>query len=67
MTKQKKISGPSGKTGRFVVGRAGFAKISAVEGIQLTDAMKKRADDKRTKGISSEEHRRAIISSHRKG
>jgi hypothetical protein len=67
MAKQKKITGSSRKTGRFVVGRAGFAKISAVEGIQLTDAMEKRADEKRAKGLSAEEHRRAIIGSHRKG
>ena len=51
----------------FTLGAKRFAKISAVEGIELTDAMKKRADDKRAKGISAEEHRRTIISSHRKG
>jgi hypothetical protein len=28
--------------------------------------MKKRADDKRSKGFTSEEYRRAIIRSHRK-
>ena len=28
--------------------------------------MKKRADDKRSKGLTSEEHRRAIVRSHRK-
>lgn len=67
MTKQKKIPEPAPKTGRFVVGRAGFAKISAVEGVQLTDAMKKRADDKRAKGLSAEEHRRAIIGNYSKG
>jgi hypothetical protein len=67
MEKQKKSVRQSTKTGRYVIGRAGFAKISAVEGIHLTDAMRKRADDKRAKGLSAEEHRRAIISSHRKG
>ena len=57
----KKV-GVSGHT----VGRARFAKISAVEGISLTDAMQKRADDKRSKKLSPEEHRRAIIRSHSK-
>jgi hypothetical protein len=33
----------------------------------LTDAMKKRADDKLAKGLSAEEYRRTIIGSHRKG
>lgn len=67
MPKPKKSAGRSAKTGRYVVGRAGFAKISAVEGIRLTDAMKKRADEKQAKGLTAEEYRRAIIHSHRKG
>ncbi len=67
MTKQRKSVGQGAKASRFIVGRDAFAKISAVEGIRLTDAMKKRADDKRAKGLTAEEHRRAIISSHRKG
>jgi hypothetical protein len=67
MAKQKKTVGQPAKPGRFVVGRLGFAKISAVEGIKPTDAMKKRADEKRSRGLSAEEYRRTIISSHRKG
>jgi hypothetical protein len=67
MAKQKKSSKQSAKSGRLVIGRAGFAKISAVEGIRLTDAMNKRAEDRRTNGLSAEEYRRTIISSHRKG
>ena len=67
MSKQRKSAGNSEKTGRFVIGRERFAKISAVEGIELTDAMKKRAEDKLTKGLSAEEYRRTIIGSHRKG
>ena len=67
MPKQKKSVGRSAKTGRLIIGRAGFAKISAVEGIRLTDAMEKRAEEGRTKGLSAEEYRRAIISSYRKG
>ena len=66
MAKQKKSPGQSTKTGRYVIGSAGFAKISAVEGIHLTDAMKERAAVKRTKSLTAEEHRRTIIDSHRK-
>jgi hypothetical protein len=67
MPKQRKSPGHSERTGRFVIGRERFAKISAVEGIELTEAMKKRADDKRAKGLSAEEYRRTIIGSYRKG
>jgi hypothetical protein len=66
MAKQKDVSGKSGKTG-FVVGAAGFAKISAVEGIRLSPAMKKRAAEAGSKGLTAEETRRAIIHSYRKG
>jgi len=44
MAKQKNIAGRA-KTGRFVLGSDRFAKISEVEGIKLTAAMKKRASD----------------------
>jgi hypothetical protein len=50
-----------------VIGSAGFAKISAVEGIHLTEAMKERAAVKRAKRLTAEEYRRTIIASHRKG
>jgi hypothetical protein len=65
MTKQKN-STKGAKTGRFVLGSDRFAKISEVEGIRLTPAMKRRADEAQTKGLSAEEYRRAIISNHRK-
>ena len=67
MAKQKKPSAKSAKTGRFVIGSAGFGKISAVEGIRMTAAMKKRASDARAKGLTEEEYRRTIIRSYRKG
>ena len=54
------------KTGRFVLGRDDFAKISEVEGVRLTPAMKKRASEARMKGITAEEYRRTIIRIHRK-
>jgi hypothetical protein len=65
MAKQKNSAGKSGKTG-FVVGAAGFAKISAVEGIRLKPAAKKRAVEAGSKGLSAEETRKAIIRSYRK-
>ena len=67
MAKQKKTIAKGAKTGRFLIGSAGFGKISAVEGIRMTAAMKKRAGDARTKGLTAEEHRRMIIRSYRKG
>ena len=63
MAKQKHTKGANKG---FVVGAAGFAKISAVEGIRLKPAMKKRAAEADRKGLSAEETRRAIIRSYRK-
>jgi hypothetical protein len=65
MPKQKCTTGKGTKTG-FVVGAAGFAKISAVEGIRLSSAMKKRAVEAGSKGLTAEETRRAIIRAYRK-
>jgi hypothetical protein len=67
MAKQKKTVTRDAKSGQFIVGSAGFGRISAVEGIQMTPAMKKRAGDARAKGLSAEEYRRTIIRTHRKG
>jgi hypothetical protein len=53
------------KTGRFVIGRDSFGKISAVEGIEMTAAMKERAGDACAEGLTTEEYRRAIIRSYR--
>ena len=66
MPKQKQSVGKSGKSG-FVVGRASFGKISAVEGIRLLPAAKKRAADAEAKGLSADEYRRVIERAHRKG
>jgi hypothetical protein len=66
MVKQKKPVAESPKTGPFVIGNAKFGKISAVEGIRMTAAMKKRAVNARAKGLTAEEHRREIIRSYRK-
>jgi hypothetical protein len=66
MAKRKNIA-KDAKTGRFVLGSDRFAKISEVEGIHLTTAMKERASEAQIKGLSAEEYRRTIIRSHRKG
>lgn len=61
-----KQPGAKAKKRSFVIGRGGFGKISAVEGIRLTPAMKKRAADAEREGLSAEEYRRAIVRSYRK-
>lgn len=66
MTKRKN-STRDAKTGQYVLGSDRFAKISEVEGIRLTAAMKKRASDAQSKGLTAEEYRLSIIRSHRKG
>jgi hypothetical protein len=65
MPKQKRPTGKTNKTG-FVIGHAGFAKISAVEGIRLKPMMEKRAAEARSRGLSAEETREAIIRAYRK-
>jgi hypothetical protein len=56
----------SATTGQFVLGKARFASISAVEGIKPTPAMKKRAKDFDARGLSSEERRRELLKVHSK-
>jgi hypothetical protein len=65
MPKQRRSTGKNSKTG-FVVGRAGFMKISAVEGIKLKPAMKERAAEAAGQGLSAEEYRKVIVRSYRK-
>jgi hypothetical protein len=67
MAKQRKPAAKGTKVGGFVVGRARFAKISAVEGIELTEVMEKRASEAGRKGLTAEEYRRTIVRSYRKG
>lgn len=54
------------KTGQFTIGRERFAKISAVEGIVLTQQMRSRMVEFDSKGMSAEERRRTIIRAYRK-
>jgi hypothetical protein len=65
MPKQKRPTGKTNKTG-FVIGRAGFAKISAVEGVRLKPATEKRVAEARSKGLSVDETRKAIIRAYRR-
>ena len=51
-------------TKRFVLGRAGFAKISAIEGIHLTSEMKRDLREFDRKGLSAAERRRAIVNKY---
>ena len=66
----KKRGAPSNRertTSGMILGRDRFAKISAVEGIELTATMKRRAAEFDRRGLSGEERRRAIIRAYRKG
>jgi hypothetical protein len=67
VAKQRKKVAKGTKVGGLVVGRALFAKISAVEGIHLTQIMEKRASEAGRKGLTAEEYRRTIVRSYRKG
>jgi hypothetical protein len=65
---KKQSAPPSRKrtTGGMILGRERFAKISAVEGIELTASMKKRAADFDRRGLSGEERRRSITRAYLK-
>jgi len=52
---------------KLVIGRERFAKISAVEGIKPSAAMKKRVAQFDRDGLSPAERRREIIKAHKKG
>lgn len=60
-----KKGGRKGKVG-WSIGAARFAKISAVEGIALTGAMRTRAGEFIRKDMSADERRRSIIKAYRK-
>jgi hypothetical protein len=68
MKKQSSSSGRARRTAsRMTLGRERFAKISAVEGIELTPRMKQRAVEFDRRELSAEERRRLIVHAHRKG
>jgi hypothetical protein len=66
MPTRKKVSYDKRLSAKFVLGRERFAQISAVEGIRPTAAMKRRAAEFETKGLSAAERRREIIRIYRK-
>jgi hypothetical protein len=50
----------------YTIGRAGFAKISAVEGIKLTPSMAANFREFERQGLSPEERRKAILRKYAK-
>jgi hypothetical protein len=67
MSNRKKPSAKtSGADAKLVVGRERFAKISAVEGIVPSTAMKARVARFDQQGLSATERRREIIKAHKK-
>jgi hypothetical protein len=59
-----KTSGRGTTTRRYVIGRAQFAAISAVEGLKLTPASEKRL--KETEGLSPQQRRGPIVAAYKK-
>jgi len=51
----------------FLLGAKRFEKISAVEGIKLSDAMRQRARESERQGLSAEQRREQIKSAYREG
>jgi hypothetical protein len=67
VTDTKKTSGNrTSKAGQIVLGSSRFAKISAVEGIVRTPAMKKRAKDFDERGLTGDQRRAEIRKAYRK-
>lgn len=62
-----RIQGPNGRSrASFTIGRDGFEKISAVEGIKLSRTSRQMFKEFDRKELSAEERRRAIIEKHTK-
>jgi hypothetical protein len=64
MSKRNQEDGPPARG--VTLGRARFAKISAVEGIVISPAGKRRAEEADRLGLSSAERRRRIERAYRK-
>ena len=60
----RRLRGTGNQPTDFTIGRRGFAKISAVEGLHLSDEMKKDLEAFDRKGFSGEERRRVIINKY---
>jgi hypothetical protein len=67
--KKRKPTPKVGRTAKagMMLGRDRFTKISSVEGIVLTQKMKKRLAEFDRKGLSAEERRTSIMRAYRKG
>ncbi|WP_092191540.1 hypothetical protein [Bradyrhizobium sp. cf659] len=63
----RKKSPAKKRIAKVVIGRERFAKISAVEGIKPSSAMRKRVEQFDRLGLSPAERRREIIKAHKKG
>ena len=57
----RKVTPSRPRPGGFVLGRDRFARISAVEGIALSDDMRATLDRFDREGLTAEERRRAIL------
>jgi len=66
MPPQKKSSAKK-RVAKVIIGRERFAKISAVEGITPSEAMRQRVAQFDRLGLSAAERRREIIKAHKKG
>ncbi len=62
----KTLTKPHGSTVGFVLGRAAYARISAVEGIRLTGEMEQDLREFDEKGLSSSERRKIILEKYAK-
>jgi hypothetical protein len=67
MPTRKKSAAKKPVPTKLIIGRVRFAKISAVEGIKPSAAMKKRVARFDRAGLSPAERRREIIKAHKKG
>jgi len=63
---KKSKSGSVKASGRFVIGRDRFAKISAVEGLRVTAAMETEFRDFDRRGLSAQERRKIIANKYGK-
>jgi hypothetical protein len=66
------MSGPTTKSGKraskgFTLGRQDFAKISAVEGIRMSRAMRAEFQEFDRKGLTPEERREVIAEKYGRG
>jgi hypothetical protein len=58
--RQNGAKSPKRSSKSYTIGRSGFAKISAIEGIRMTVAMEKDFRDFERQGLSSDQRRKVI-------